>query len=595
MKLGIGLGLTKGRKVLPIIFDIYVDSVGGSDTNDGTEASPIATLSEAETRATNIGTGASIALKEGSQWKGQNASLLLGDIAGLEVAAYGDGALPTIDCLTTLDPAGWSLSAHLDAGADVYEHSHTRSTEMSLSGSAHTLVTEDGVVLERVASVAAVVAGTYYCDPPKSGSQTIYYKPTDSSDPSTNGRTVEASYEPHAVYNRNGAGGSYHDLHLLGGPLNHGSISGALASTMRRILVSVGGRHHAVTASTYCEDIVMRAMQPYPSEFFPWTAYYEEGAGYDHVLKRGIVVGEPRAKEWNGSFYSHGSSSGFDSVTYEQCCANDANKAFSAATLHLIVRGCYSNRVNDNILAINETVDVSHALIRDATAQPITDNGPNDTRQKQRTIEHTVVHGTFADGAGVLLQDRSGKLVLRNCVLLLDTRGTLNTSTSTSLDIHCDHCIFVCRADTGVTKHVVAHGTGSYTGTNNIWLYPVAAGDYDFGFDDGSGLVQRLSNWQDMGYDLNSLAVGGHNGYSAVTDLFVEDPALNGNFTLREDTGLTFGDGAPVTDAGPQEHWNFNARQVAAGPPTQWPTPPSTLAECKSYVQDPDNWNWYPA
>ena len=50
----------------------------------------------------------------------------------------------------------------------------------------------------------------------------------------------------------------------------------------------------------------------------------------------------------------------------------------------------------------------------------------------------------------------------------------------------------------------------------------------------------------------------------------------------------------PITAAGPQEHWDFGDRVVASGPPTRYPVPPSSIAEMRAYIEDPDAWDWYP-
>ena len=47
-------------------------------------------------------------------------------------------------------------------------------------------------------------------------------------------------------------------------------------------------------------------------------------------------------------------------------------------------------------------------------------------------------------------------------------------------------------------------------------------------------------------------------------------------------------------DAGVTEHWDYNLRQVIAGPPERWPVVPTTYAEALEYIQDPEAWNFYP-
>ena len=138
-------------------------------------------------------------------------------------------------------------------------------------------------------------------------------------------------------------------------------------------------------------------------------------------------------------------------------------------------------------------------------------------------------------------------------------------------------------------------GSGTYTGTNNIYFNLAAATEGGkFYFYKGTGNVNGLTAWKALGFDTSSLAIGPFNGKSEVTSLFVEDPRTNGNCALRTDTGLVFGDGSAITTAGPQEHWDWNLRRAVAGTVTRFPVLPTTLAEMKSYINNPSIWNFYP-
>ena len=136
----------------------------------------------------------------------------------------------------------------------------------------------------------------------------------------------------------------------------------------------------------------------------------------------------------------------------------------------------------------------------------------------------------------------------------------------------------------------------------------------------GSVTYQTLADWQTAtsGQDANSVYIlpadqvaGGANalwlGYTeaaALTDLATIGPAV-GDFRINPSARVyggdntayigTYADGTtPITEAGPQLHWNWNTRAAVAGPPTRWPDVPETLAESRTYISDPAAWNFYP-
>jgi hypothetical protein len=96
---------------------------------------------------------------------------------------------------------------------------------------------------------------------------------------------------------------------------------------------------------------------------------------------------------------------------------------------------------------------------------------------------------------------------------------------------------------------------------------------------------------QALGYDTNSRHYETASSYATIKTNYFAGAPENGDFRLKSGLG-TFVDGVSLNLAGPQFHWDPNARAVAAGAPTQWWTPPANETERRAYINDPDAWDW---
>jgi hypothetical protein len=291
-------------------------------------------------------------------------------------------------------------------------------------------------------------------------------------------------------------------------------------------------------------------------------------------------------------------SNGYDVVTYEQCAQTNAGKGFSSTNPELRVLGCYTQGIgiSGSVAASdNSTVTIKHLMARAGSGLQF--GGPVEIVPATRLIENCVFDINSASWTGIVALARSGSITLRNCVIIGDFSRALETTTTSSvtgsLVIVVERCIFV-RTATAQTIFYPRIGTGSYTGTNNIFWTLSAGSEAGAATFNNGGSNMNFAAWKAAGNDVNSLAFGTYNGKSLLTSIFVEDPRTNGNFTLRTDTGIVFGDGAALTTVGPQEYWDWNTRAVVAGPPTAYPTLPTTLTDMKSYITDPPVWDFYP-
>ncbi len=133
-----------------------------------------------------------------------------------------------------------------------------------------------------------------------------------------------------------------------------------------------------------------------------------------------------------------------------------------------------------------------------------------------------------------------------------------------------------------ITRTTAAPSTGDNIDYNtNLWINPNNVADYLAPFG--------LTTTGDPAADVEALVDAFFlNGIAGVE---------NGDFRLAAAVdGLQFPDGAYLGDhnIGPQSHWDHNQGQAVPGPPTQWPTTPVTLEDCRAFIADPAAWDFYP-
>src|SRR5262249_40219452 len=115
----------------------------------------------------------------------------------------------------------------------------------------------------------------------------------------------------------------------------------------------------------------------------------------------------------------------------------------------------------------------------------------------------------------------------------------------------------------------------TFTGDHNVYCSGVATKP-DGRFYHGVQYANLPSNfpaWQAAtGQDDNSQATG--------SALFTGTPTT-GDFRIS------------IDGVGATQHWNYNLRELVAGPPERWPVPPSTYDDALAYIMDPEAWDFY--
>jgi hypothetical protein len=229
--IGVGIGIGFGASAQG--FDWYVDSVNGSDSNDGkTIAAPLKSI--ATLLAKTITSGQRIGLARGSSWREQ----LTVPADGITVAAYGTGAKPLLDCSDIIAAGSWSKTAG-------YTYVYQVSVVIEQYPDQFMSLWEDDVRYTIAADLAACdsTAGTYYCADMSTSPATVYVHPADNSNPGTNGKKYEyprRSQGVQCLFARCTISG----LHTRRNLSNNGSLEVRKNCYVSDCLVSEGTKHN---------------------------------------------------------------------------------------------------------------------------------------------------------------------------------------------------------------------------------------------------------------------------------------------------------------------------------------------------------------
>lgn len=192
----------------------YCDSVNGSNANDGlTELTPKQTVSAVKALAVS---SCVLEFARGSYFREQ----LSGLPDNCVVKAYGTGEKPMFDCADI-------ITAFTKTGGYTNVYQKAFSNGMTDSNKAVISLWENGIRMIRVTSIALVntTPNSFYGIGSGSGSDTVYFHASDSSDPNTNGKTYETSIRNFGVEASPGS-----ELYELAGKRNghqYGSIIGS--------------------------------------------------------------------------------------------------------------------------------------------------------------------------------------------------------------------------------------------------------------------------------------------------------------------------------------------------------------------------------
>jgi hypothetical protein len=559
----------------PVVFDLYVDSVNGNDGNDGlTETTALRTIAATQTR---LFSGAKIGLARGSYWQ----EMLKPAVQIRNIAAYGAGDSPIFDCADVINPASFALSAHPDAGGVVYQVTLTRDPNGVYRGQDNYLLFENNDWLVRVGSVAlcAATPGTYFASPSAGASTTAYVHPFGSTNPTSDGKTYEASIRSAGIeaYNvvDNLTVEEVHNDRNLG---HYGGITAGDYANIKRCLVSRSGIHGLIVKSGLMEDCVAFGLDPAMPGGIPFTFYETNPINASFEVRR-CIVSTPGVVDVTG-FYAHGSPNYHASGTIKGFLGN--GRVWNAAITQENEDICMIGGRRALQVGIPATSFTARRIVAKAfnlnNLISLDGSAPGTIQHCAMYAEGDILTGTILSGIN------SSSLNITNNTMHAKVGGFFS-----------------------ITAGNVLHNIFLYERTTNtfITIRPAVASDYNVYVQVGSGIFiwrpdgsgpnyTTLAAWQAAsGKDTNSVVLN----LAQADTLFLNGVAGidQGDFRLDPTCPLTFADGTPlVGNAGCQEKYDWNTRLVTAGQPSAWPVAPATQAEAADYIKNPAAWNFYP-
>lgn len=231
---------------------VYVDSVAGSDANDGlTTTTPKATCAAGMTVLASSGRK-TIRLKCGSFFRE-----VITLPPGKRLKTYGSGARPILDPRENV--AGtWTLSSG-------YTYVYQQTVPHGLYDACTHRIWEDGTRMLRVATMALCesTAGSFFVEAPSGTTGTFYIHPTGGGDPNSNGKTYSYSYRMWGVELLDGCVVDGIKTGWNGG--NDGSIR-ALARNVviRNCDAFDGAKHHILISEGLVENCNCYDAEPIP-------------------------------------------------------------------------------------------------------------------------------------------------------------------------------------------------------------------------------------------------------------------------------------------------------------------------------------------
>jgi hypothetical protein len=330
MSLGINRGMALNNTGGAWRADVWVDSVNGNDSNDGTSlAGAVETMAAAETLALAHGNGVKIALSRGSLWAA--SKLDLSSLIGVDIRAVGTGQLPIIDCRRLVSSGEWSKTI---GQTNVYEIEWTPTAAQSVAPS----IWEDDQRLIRVASVAACddAPGSYYASNTFSNGvpAPVYVHATDSGDPASNGR----EYKSVDIFSciRAGANSRLYNVRTIGNQSNNGTIEFGRFADIAGCVFQDGTKHNMYIGSGRVRNCYSYKADKTYSVFggsgtTAFVAY--NGAGQRDPLNWDscVVLMPDEGVTDVGGFYSHGTANAFGDVRSTDCMAFFSETAFDGA------------------------------------------------------------------------------------------------------------------------------------------------------------------------------------------------------------------------------------------------------------------------
>lgn len=546
----------------------YVDPVSGSDSNDGlSDAAPWATFSKAVTQwGSDSNPSATVMLKRGTTIR----ETFQPGASGLNLDSYGAGDFPIINAADVMAGSYTEHGTVSDAWYKSWAHEYD-------SGNGILTVVEDGLPLEAVTSLSLCgsTPGSFFAADIAAGTgpTNLYFHPSDSSDPNSNGKVYETNYRQFAVDVLDGTTVknvfTRHQLH------KDGSVKMRHSTTLENTTLELGHQHNVLQESGSMKQVVAVDWFFHAGGEVPFVNYTDEDGPFTWSYENcGCVkVGDYD----NGTaFYSHGATvNPYVDNVFKDCFSYNC----TAFSLHnATITNFYGEDVGFAIRT-DGTCTVDDSIIR------IRDESVAFLYYRYVGVTTWTNCAWICTGAGTqaVIQTLSGTSITLQNHLLYNPGGRKQWSTSSdTITTNLNKCIF-WQDNTSSLHSTWELRVNSPTGSMDQNLY------YHEGSRDLTCKAKRNSDGvfrqytslatlqSETGYELNSAYLT-----DAQAALFwMGDPGA-GDFRISPTAECTWSDGSTATTL------PDGTLLTALGPQgrtdTTWPTIPKTQAECRDFA-----------
>ncbi len=569
---------------------VYVDSRDGNDANDG--SSPSAAKQTLAAAASQLGEGAVLHLVRGSLWR----ETLIVPARGVRVEAFGNGKPPVIDGADVI--SGWTPSP---GTTRVWQGEVTHEGY----GTHRLTVYEDGVLLTRVPDPDACerTPGSFVDIKGSDGSPLVVrIHPGNSSNPNSNGRTYEVSRRLHALL-INADDVTVSGVETRRQIHNDGSLAAVPLTgiEVEKTLMAHGTKHNAVIGSGTIRDSIafasdeVTALEP---SNIAITFHLPDPTGQRVTVERVGTIGIK-----GGDFLAHNAGSGvYASITLRQIWGVNTrfptlpDPAFGTTLDGAFYRGGVSLPVN---------VPVSRMLAILSPTSGVS-NLYGSTRYTDCAL-YAEDRYSVANYDEILRANSDGTIIFDHLAIAgpRTYSAVFGLTGMTSGTIASHGCVYF-----GGQAHLKIASGVTYTGDHNVFHTTHPDPAFEIYCERAGTAHTTLAGWQAAtGQDANSVwlkdtdQTGASAFWFGIASGLNEGPVdgdwrINPNAKVYNAAGTaligTFADGTPITRAGPQTHWDWNARTSKPGPARSWPRVPASESDSRTYIREPGKWNFYP-
>lgn len=319
-------------------FDYFIDSVAGSDANDGrSPATAKQTLG-----SVTLTTGIKIGLARGSKWREQiGGYITLPDF--VTIGAYGTGMMPAIDASDV--STGWTKTA---GKTSVYQ------ADLPVSATGQFLrMYENNVLLKWVADTTACDAapGTYYCATTTgAATTTVFVNTSDSTNPASNGKVYEHTNRPFGIMSNTATGWTVTNIRTKRNLHTDGSLVLCVAGTARGCIAEDGGKHSIWVGDNGLAEDCIAHKTDYTDRTGStmFISYTVNGVGKKSTYRRCVALQDVAGQNVQGFFaHTSGPGSEWDEIRLEDCSASGVSIGSSAnnCTSYVNIRSFADNTV----------------------------------------------------------------------------------------------------------------------------------------------------------------------------------------------------------------------------------------------------------